>query len=148
MKRAHVFGAAFGVLLLATLAFAQTSGLIIDGVARWVKGGLYVGATTNVSAARKNRISNAITVDVDHDFAASTIVCTDTPALTATGVKKGDPCMVGIGPRDGGTQIVTANSVFNCFSEADNEAKLRHCAVGTAANPADAGYVLRFISSQ
>lgn len=134
------------VMLFAVGAVAAVP-MAIDQTARWVKGGLYVGSST-ASSLDKNRISNAITVDVDYDFASATIVCNDTPAQTATGAKKGDPCFVGVGPRDGGVQIVTANSTFGCFSDADNTAKLRHCAVGTAANPADAGYVLRFISSQ
>lgn len=94
-----------------------------------------------------NAIDNSQVVDVDYDFASGTIICTDTPATTATGVKAGDPCFVGIGPRDGGTQIVTANSVFSCFSDAVDTVKLRHCPVGTAANPVDAGYTLRIISS-
>lgn len=147
MRRLVLVGVALAVVAGAAIAWAAP-GPIIDAVPRWMKAGLYVGSTGSVATATKNKISAAPTVDVDYDFASSTIVCTDTPAATATGVKKGDPCFVGIGPRDGGTQIVTSNSVFTCFSDADNTAKLRHCAVGTAADPADAGYVLRFISSQ
>lgn len=78
-------------------------------------------------------------------LAAPAIGNIDTPAVTATGVKRGAPCIVGIGPRDGGIQIVAANSLFGCFSDANDTAKLRHCPAGTAVDPADAGFVLRFI---
>ena len=139
MKRLALFAA--GLLALVVIAAPP---MTIDQTARWVKGGLYIGSSS-ASALDKNRINSTITVDVDYDFASATIVCNDTPAQTATGVRKGDPCFVGIGPRDGGVQVTTANSVFDCYSDADDTAKLRHCAVGTAANPADAGYVLRFI---
>jgi hypothetical protein len=148
VKALKLLGAlALALVLLATIAWAAP-GPIIDPIGRWVKGGLYVGSSS-VAGDAKNRITNVITADVDHDFAASTIVCTDsTPATTATGVKKGDPCFVGIGPRDGGIAIVTANSVFQAIATADDAVVVRHCAVGTAANPADAGYVVRCISSQ
>lgn len=135
-----------GLLVLAlvsTIAFAQQ----VTQVVSYLQGGVHIGSGTGNPGQRQHRITKSLTVDVDYDFASSTIVCSDTPAATATGVKKGDPCFVGIGPRDGGTQIVTANSVFTCFSDADNTVKLRHCAVGTAANPDDAGYVLRTFSS-
>lgn len=138
MKRAI---AVLFVVLLATLAVAAVPVTVQRG--RWLfSAGLGIG-----SGSQSDVIDRTQVVDVDYDFAAATIVCNDTPAVTATGVKVGDPCFVGVGPRDGGTQIVTANSTFFCFSDAVGTVKLRHCAVGTAANPADAGYTLRIISS-
>lgn len=107
-----------------------------------VRGYTLLGTTTE-----SNVIGNSIVADVDFDFPAATIVCNDSNAVTATGVNKGDPCFVGIGPRDGGVQVTTANSVFQAYSDADDSVKVRHCAVGTAANPADAGYVVRCFSS-
>lgn len=139
MKRTHLFLA--GVMMLAVVAFAAPPFTKILNL--YVPGKVLIGTATE-----SNSVTRAIVVDVDYDFASATIVCNDTPSQTATGVKKGDPCFVGVGPRDGGVQVTTANSVFDCYSDADNTAKLRHCAVGTAANPADAGYTLRFISSQ
>lgn len=136
-----------GVLMLAAIAWAAP-GPIIDLVPRWAKAGLYLGPTASVATAAANRLTTTVTADIDYDFASSTIVCTDTPAHTTTGVKKGDPCFVGVGPRDGGTAIVTDNSVFMAIATADNAVKLRHCAVGTAANPVDAGYVVRCFSNQ
>lgn len=136
MKKLSVIALA----LVATVAFGAVAYTRILNL--YVTSKLLVGTATE-----SNAIDKAIVADVDYDFASATIVCNDTPAVTATGVKKGDPCFVGIGPRDGGTQIVTANSVFTAYSDADDSVKLRHCAVGTAANPADAGYVVRCISS-
>lgn len=136
---------ALGVLSIALLFAA---GLALAAPAptiqtlRWFfKGGVTIGSDTSP-------ITRTVLADVDYDFASATIVCNDSPAVTALGAKVGDPCFVGIGQRDGGVQIVTANSTFSCFSDAVDTGKLRHCAVGTAANPVDAGYVLRFISSQ
>jgi hypothetical protein len=130
------------LVLLAGVAFAISPVTTQPG--RWAfPKGIFIGNDT-----AKNRIADTVTVDVDYDFASGTIVCTDSAAASAPGVLAGDPCFVGIGPRDGGVQIVTGNSVFTCFSDATDTAKLRHCPVGTAANPVDAGYVLRFISSQ
>lgn len=104
-----------------------------------------LGKTVFGNVAETHAVSKSLVADVDYDFASSTIVCTDTPAVTLTGAAVGAPCFVGIGPRDGGTQIVTANSTFSCFVDAVDTVKLRHCAVGTAANPADAGYVVRVV---
>lgn len=133
------------VALLGLVVMAATPN-VIDNVQRIMKGGFQAGPATTL-ARTQNKVTAMLTADVDYDFASSTIVCTDTPAVTVTGAKVGDPCFVGIGPADGGTQVLTNNSVFTCFVDSDGTAKLRHCAVGTAANPADAGYQLRIISS-
>lgn len=135
------------VTVLSLTAFAAGALVSIDYGARWVKGGLNIG-TTAAKGAPSNRITGTVVADVDYDFPSTTIVCNDSWAVAAPGVKKGDPCFVGIGPRDGGVQIVTANSSFSCYSDADDTAKVRHCAAGTAANPADAGYTARFLSAQ
>lgn len=106
------------------------------------------GKTLLGSTNESNAIARSVVADIDYDFASATIVCNDSASVTATGVKIGDPCFVGIGPRDGGTAIVTANSVFMGIATADNTVVVRHCPVGTAANPVDAGYVVRCVSSQ
>lgn len=139
MKALKALGA-LAVVLFATVAlgaFAPTRILNL-----YVLNKLLVG-----NATESNAIAQSVVADVDYDFASGTIICTDSWAVTATGVNKGDPCFVGIGPRDGGTAIVTGNSVFQAIATADNEVKVRHCPVGTAADPADAGYVVRCLSS-
>jgi hypothetical protein len=90
-----------------------------------------------------NAIANSIVADVDYDFANTTIQCNDSWSVTATGVNVGDPCFVGIGPRDGGSAIVAANSSFMGIATAADTVVVRHCPAGTAINPADAGYVVR-----
>lgn len=144
MKRALQFlGLA---VLLGGIAWAAT--IVPVQVPQWFKAGIYIGATPSVATASTNRISTTVTADVDYDFANGTIVCTDSWAVTATGAKVGDTCFVGVGPRDGGAQIVTDNSLFFGFVSAADTVKVRHCPVGTAANPADAGYVVRCFSNQ
>lgn len=129
-----------GLVLLPSEALAGFSPSRILNL--YVLNKLLVGTPTEANA-----IGNSIVADIDYDFASSTIVCTDSTPKTATGVNKGDPCFVGIGPRDGGTAIDTANSVFLGIATADDTVLVRHCAVGTAANPADAGYTVRCFSS-
>lgn len=131
--------AIIGVLLLAGLAIA---GPTVQRDRFAFLGGIAIGNDTAV-----NRLDNTVTADVDYDFPNTTIVCNDSWAVTATGARIGDTCSVSIGPRDGGTQIVTDNSLFLPYVSASNTVKLRHCPVGTAADPVDAGYVVRCFSS-
>lgn len=137
-----------GFLVLAALAFAAP-GPTIDVMPRWLRAGLYIGPTASVATATKNRITNTVTADVDYNFPSATIVCNDSWTVTATGVKPGDPCFLGLGPRDGGVQsIVAINSTFMAFSDAVDTVKVRHCPAGTAIDPPDSGFVVRCISSQ
>jgi len=111
------------------------------------------GNTLFGSAVDSDAVADSHALNVDWHFAASTIVCTDAVVLAdgggfeLAGVLPGDPCFVGIGPADGGIQNVAANSTFSCISELD-AVKLRHCAAGTAVDPADAGYQIRVFSSR
>ena len=122
----------------ALAAFAPTRILNL-----YVLNKLLIGDSTE-----SNAITRTVVADVDFDFASSTIVCTDSWAVTASGARLGDSCVVGVGPRDGGTQIVTDNSTFLGFVSAADAVKVRHCPAGTAANPVDAGYVVRCFSAQ
>lgn len=137
-------------LLVGVAAIAWAApGPIIDVLPRWEKAGLFIGPTGSVATASKNKITTTVTADVDYNFPSGTIVCTDTPATPATGVKAGDPCFLGLGPRDGGVQsIVAINSTFMAFSDAVDTVKVRHCPAGTAIDPPDSGFVVRCISSQ
>ena len=135
------------LLMLAVLgsitAFALTP--VTKQVGRWAfMSGLFIG-----NATETNRITRTVTADVDYNFPSSTIVCNDSWTATATGVKPGDPCFLGLGPRDGGVQsIVAINSTFMAFSDAVDTVKVRHCPAGTAIDPPDSGFVVRCISSQ
>ena len=148
MKRSNLV-----LMLLVGVTFAAIAwaapGPIIDLMPRWEKAGLFIGPTASVATASKNKITATVTADVDYNFPSGTIVCTDTPATPAVGVKAGDPCFLGMGPRDGGVQsIVAINSTFMAFSDAVNTVKVRHCPAGTAIDPPDSGFVVRCISSQ
>lgn len=140
MKRLGIF---LMLMVLASLAIAASPVTTQRG--RWgFLSGVFIGSTTD-----KNVITRTVTADVDYNFPSGTIVCTDTPATPATGVKAGDPCFLGLGPRDGGVQsIVAINSTFMAFSDAVGTVKVRHCPAGTAIDPPDSGFVVRCISSQ
>lgn len=140
MNRA-IIAAAFVLALIAGLAGAQGAGIIhIDRTPRAMQGGFYSGVSGTLSTS--NRVTNMLATTVDWNFASSTIVCTDSRPITITGATVGDVCIVGQ------PASPAANSAFTCYVSAADTAYLRHCAVGTAADPADAGYSLRVISAQ
>ena len=76
------------------------------------------------------------------DFASSTIVCTDSSAITVTGALAGDPCFVGP------PAAIANNSSFTCYVSAADAVKVRHCPAGTAIDPASATYFVRVVSGQ
>lgn len=137
------------VALVGLVVMAATPGAV-DNVLRYMKGGFQVGPNATL-ARTQNKVTAMLTADVDYDFAEVDGGCLDSPAVTVTGAKKGDPCFVGIGPADGGNQMVTSNATFSCYASASNAAKLRFCAsiagAGYTVDPVDAGYQLRLISS-
>lgn len=136
MKRLSLIAVALlGVTALAATQYTRILNLRVSGLT-------LLGSNSDGDA-----IDKSLVADMDYDFASATIVCNDTPAQTVTGVRVGDTCVVGVGPRDGGTAIFTDNSVFTAFVSAADAVKLRHCPVGTAANPVDAGYVVRCFSA-
>lgn len=123
---------AIGTLALAATQFTRFINVQVSGLT-------LLGTTVE-----SNAIKSSIVADVDYNFASATTTCNDTPASPAAGVKPGNPCDIGMGPRDGGVQsVVSANSVFFAFSDAVDTVKVRHCAVGSAIDPPDAGFVVR-----
>lgn len=69
------------------------------------------------------------------DFGSTTTTCNETGALTATGARAGDSCFVGP-PTSGGS----TNAAYTCYVSATDQVKVRHCAVGTADDPASATF--------
>lgn len=133
MKKLLILGA----IAMAAVAFSATQFTNILNLK--VSGLTLLGTTTE-----SNAIKNTVVVDADYNFASATTTCSDSWAFTATGVKAGNPCFIGMGPRDGGVQSVVAiNSTFWAFSDADNTVKVRHCPAGTAIDPPDSGFVVR-----
>lgn len=141
MNRYIAIAIAFVVALVGGLAVAQGSGIVhIDRTPRAMQGGFYSGVSGTLSSG--NRVTNMLATTVDWNFASGTIVCTESRPVTVTGASVGDVCVVGQ------PAAPQANSVFTCYVSAADTAYLRHCPVGSAADPGDAGYSLRIISAQ
>lgn len=143
MKRLSLFL----VLTLATLAFgaAYTIGGI-DETAHWFKSGFFVGPSSTV-ATTGNRVSRMLAGSITFDFASVTITCEDSTGITVTGAQTGDPCFVGPPTTISGAGT-GLHSSFTCYVSAADTVKVRHCAAGTADNPASATYLVRVISNQ
>lgn len=106
--------------------------------------GLVIGPRSllvNDSEINANRLTRTLGGSITFDFVAGTIVCTDSTAITVRGVRAGDPCFVGA------PTTAAANSTFTCFVSAADAVKVRHCPVGTAADPASSLYNVRVLSS-
>lgn len=77
------------------------------------------------------------------DFGSTTTTCNDSTAITVTGAVAGDACFVGP-PTTGGS----TNASYTCYVSATNNVKVRHCAAGTADDPASATFYVRVFSQQ
>lgn len=129
-------------LLMAGLAMAAVSTIgNIDQTARWMKSGFFVGTGSQASTA-SNQVTRVLGASAVIDFASSTIVCTDSSAISVPGAVAGDACSVGA------PAAIAANSTFSCYVSATDNVKVRHCPAGTAIDPASATYFVRVISGQ
>lgn len=140
MKRLALF-----LVLLSTLALAAAGTItgMTEG-AQWFKSGFFVGpAATTTTAA--NRIDNVLAGSITFDFASVTITCEDSTGITVTGAAVNDPCFVGPPTTISGAGT-GLHSSFTCYVSAADTVKVRHCAAGTADNPASATYTVRVIS--
>lgn len=149
MKKTKKYALAMAGVLAAvigfgTLAFAADGPIPIDGVGRWVKGPLYVGSSTISSG---NKITKTLAGSIAFDFASVTITCEDSTGITVTGAATGDPCFVGPPTTISGAGT-GLHSNFTCYVSAADTVKVRHCAAGTADNPASATFRVRVFSSQ
>ena len=140
MKRLALF-----LVLLSTLALAAAGTItgMTEG-AQWFKSGFFVGpAATTTTAA--NRIDNVLAGSITFDFASVTITCEDSTGITVAGAAVNDPCFVGPPTTISGAGT-GLHSSFTCYVSAADTVKVRHCAAGTADNPASATYTVRVIS--
>jgi hypothetical protein len=140
-----------GSLVIAAVAVAaaeqrtDTTGSVFP---MWITGGLYVGPKTkNPTNSTTNKMTRLLGASATIDFASTTITCTDSSAITVTGAQTGDPCFVGAPTTISGAGT-GLNSSFTCYVSAADNVKVRHCAAGTADDPASATYFVRIISSQ
>jgi len=136
MKTAKILVVA--VALFSTVAFAAIGNIWLQpGL---MKGGLFIGSSAAVTST--NIVTRTLGASATIDFASSTIVCTDSSAITVTGAIAGDPCFVGP------PAAIANNSSFTCYVSAADMVKVRHCPAGTAADPDSATYFVRVISGQ
>lgn len=146
----------FALALLAVSAFAVTEPiveLVSSTRPTWFQSGLYIAPASSFPlSTTANKVTKMLGGSIDYDFATSTTTCLESPAVTVTGAAVGDPCFVGFplivaggGTADGGNGL---QATFQCRVSAANTVLVRHCAVGTADDPPDAGYNVRVISNQ
>lgn len=139
------------VLLLGTLAFAvQQLSLSADPrLTAWISGILVAPRSLIGTDARINahRITRALGGEITFDFASTTITCEDSTAIAIVGARTGDACFVGPPTTISGAGT-GLHSTFSCYVSATDAVKVRHCAAGTADNPASALFKVRVISAQ
>jgi len=132
--------------LLAAVAFGAASTIgAVDASARWMKSGAFFGTTAGKTPG--NRVSAAYSGSIAFDFANVTITCEDSTGITVTGAVAGDACFVGPPTTISGAGT-GLHSTFSCYVSAADTVKVRHCAAGTADNPASATYYVRVFSAQ
>lgn len=125
------------VLGLAVVALAQSNITRILNLV--VQNQMLVGTTTSTG----NKVTKMLGTSSTIDFATATTTCTESSGITVTGAAAGDPCFVGT-PTTGGS----TNASYTCYVSATDTVKVRHCAAGTADDPASATFYVRVISSQ
>lgn len=140
MKRIALF-----LVLVSTIALAAAGTITgISEGAQWFKSGFFVGPAASTTTAA-NRIDNVLAGSITFDFASVTITCEDSTGITVTGAAVNDPCFVGPPTTISGAGT-GLHSSFTCYVSAADTVKVRHCAAGTADNPASATYTVRVIS--
>jgi hypothetical protein len=128
-------------VVLGTIAFAATQFTRIFNLQ--VQGKSLFGTTTETS----NVVTRVLGGSIAFDFASVTITCEDSTGITVTGALAGDACFVGPPTTISGAGT-GLHSSFTCYVSAADTVKVRHCAAGTADNPASATYYVRVISAQ
>lgn len=128
------------LLVLSALAFGATQFTKILNLQ--VTGKSMLGSSTETNA-----ITRTLSGSIAFDFASVTITCEDSTGITVTGAVAGDACFVGPPTTVSGAGT-GLHSSFTCYVSAADTVKVRHCAAGTADNPASATYYVRVISAQ
>lgn len=136
MKRIALFVALILTSGLALAAFAPDRHLNL-----YVLNKMLIGNGTEANA-----ITETLSGSIAFDFASVTITCEDSTGITMTGAQAGDPCFVGA-PTTVSSAGTGLHSSFTCYVSAADTVKVRHCAAGTADNPASATFYVRVLSS-
>lgn len=144
------FGIALLLMLAAGLAFGAREQRVEDynsASPAWFRSGLYIGpASVNPPADDTNKLTRSLAGSITFDFASVTITCEDSTGITITGAQTGDPCFVGPPTTISGAGT-GLHSNFTCYVSAADTVKVRHCAAGTADNPASATFKVRVLSN-
>lgn len=138
--RRLLFAVPLTLVLLAGLAFALPTN-ITKILNAQVGSNLWVGPASIITTG--NAVTKMLGTSATIDFTTATTTCTESSGLTVTGAAAGDPCFVGT-PTTGGS----TNASYTCYVSAADTVKVRHCAAGTADDPASATFFVRVISSQ
>lgn len=141
MKRTLSIAVALALATVALTAIAATQYTRILNLQ--VTGRSLFGTTTETN----NVVTKALGGSIAFDFASVTITCEDSTGITVTGAVAGDACFVGPPTTISGAGT-GLHSSFTCYVSAADTVKVRHCAAGTADNPASATYYVRVISAQ
>ena len=146
MKRARTLALACG-LALALLAGLAHAVSVDYPLLSWFRAGFWVmpislGAQTSTA----NKVTRMLAGSATIDFASVTITCEDSAAITVTGAAVNDPCFVGP-PTTISAASTGLHSNFTCYVNAADAVKVRHCAAGTADDPASATFEVRVISN-
>lgn len=140
-------------VLLPLLAFAALQQMELNLSPRLtaLTGGILINPVSLHHSNDKinaDRITRSLGATATIDFAAGTILCDLSSAITVRGARTGDPCFVGAPTTlgyDGGAGL---NATFTCFVSANDAVKVKHCPAGTADDPPSASYQVRVISAQ
>lgn len=142
--------ALFGVLALATLAFAiqQVDRNASPRLTQFISG-LLIGpdsvnpTDTHINA---NRVTRSLSASATINFTGIGLGCADSSGITLLGARTGDPCFVGA-PASIGIADAGAKSTFSCYVSASNEVKVRFC-TQSFEDPASETYHVRVLSNQ
>lgn len=131
----RLFGSRFRALALlgmvAVSAVAYAAVVHRDEVVRHMLAGTIIGRTGT-------QIDDSYAGSTTFNFASVTTTCEDSTGFTVTGAATGDVCIVGV-PSTGGS----SNGTYSCYVSAADTVKVRHCAAGTADDPASATFTVR-----
>lgn len=155
MKKRALF--AFAVLLVAGGAWA-VGDINYENVngrwPTWIKAGLYIGnGASNVVSNNKNKITRILGSGLTGvSFGALDAGCAQSGAITVTGARVGDICLLGQATDTAATGIGGTNASADCSVTASDAVKVRVCVTpsptGTAVTVGDAGVNVMVLSNQ
>lgn len=149
-------------IALAIVAFAGTAFAVAESkydiinspLPQWFQSGLYIGsAGSNPVRNQTNKLTRIISSGRTYvNFGALDAGCAQSAAITVTGARTGDICVLGQDARTASNGIGGTNASADCAVTANDAAKVRICVTpsptGTAVTVGDAGVNLLIISNQ